>query len=123
MNAYRRAPPRAAALSASSRGGDARRGGLHTRAARMAPPGDGSRVHVLCRRWTRSAARGERRDCALDGETLRLVRADSSAEFWWVRQDVRRCGIGNLFVRALNIVATSTQLADSAPFWKYHHLA
>lgn len=38
----------------------------------------------------------------------------------WVREDLRRRGIGSLFVKKLAIEHTTTQLAESVPFWRHH---
>lgn len=45
---------------------------------------------------------------------------DGFCDLMWVREDLRRLGVGSLFVNELSIRSTSRQLEGSAPFWMVH---
>ena len=49
------------------------------------------------------------------------VAKHGKCDFLWIRKDLRRLGVGSLFVRTLSIRVTSTrQLEGSVPFWRAH---
>jgi hypothetical protein len=45
---------------------------------------------------------------------------DGRCHMIWVREDLRRLGIGSLFVKGLDVKQADVQLPESAPFWGHH---
>lgn len=50
------------------------------------------------------------------------VVCDGQCDMIWVREDLRRMGIGSLMVRSLGVTSTSRQLEGSEQFWRTLHL-